>query len=91
MRRIMSHVSALPNASPSLDASAAEAAHYALQAFSGGIQDVDAMDAAVVAVGAVAVGRLIYQAFQNPGLRRGLASLARLWAPLKSLFGRSKL
>ena len=82
----MSHVSALPNSPPSrLDESAAEAAQYALQAFSGGVKDVDAMDAAVGVVGVVAVARLAYYAVQHPSVLQLLSKVTHVWAPIRSL------
>jgi len=78
----MSHVSALPSSQPGLDESAVEAAQYALRAFSYGVQEIDVMDAAVCAVGAVAVARVVYFAAKHPSslglLQRVLTLLKRV-------------
>lgn len=77
----MSHVSALPVSTPSLDESAAEAAQYALQAFSYGFREIDVMDATVCAVSAAALLRVVYLAAKHPSsfhlLQRALALLKR--------------
>ena len=78
----MSHVSALPVSKPSLDEGAAEAAQYALQAFSYGSRGIDAMDATVCAVSAAAVLRGVYLAAKHPSsvylLQRALVLLNRI-------------
>lgn len=79
----MSHVSALPSSSPSLDQSAVEAAQYALKAFSfAEIESVDVMDAAVVVVGAAAVARMVYLAAKHPS---SVEWLQKVVALLKSI------
>ena len=78
----MSHVSALPVSKPSLDETAAEAAQYALQAFSYGFHEIDVMDATVCAVSAAAVFRVLYLAAKHPSsvylLQRALNLLKRI-------------
>lgn len=78
----MSHVSALPVSKPGLDESAAEAAQYALQAFSYGFQEIDIVDAAVGAVSAAAVLRVVYLAAKHPSsvnlLQRAVSLLRRV-------------